>query len=70
LTSGRAIKNKMDMKVVYVEAVLMPNREVIHFGKTLGFVTDKQAQLVDSGACKMTTGNEPVVSVSKERESA
>lgn len=58
------------MKVVYLEAVLMPNGEVIHYGKSLGFVSERQKELVESGACKLTKGKEPVVSVSKEVEAA
>lgn len=49
--------------VVYVECVLMPNKEVIHFGKSLGFVSDRQAEMVESGACKLTKGSEPVIAL-------
>lgn len=55
------------MKVVYIEAVLMDNKELIHFGKSLGFVSARQVELVESGACKLTKGKEPVVAI-KQKE--
>lgn len=58
------------IKVVYLEAVLMPNGELIHFGKSLGFVSERQEELVESGACKMTRGSEPVVSIKTQKECA
>ena len=59
-----------DIKVVYLEAVLMENGELIHFGKSLGFVSDRQKELVESGACKLTKGSEPVVAIKSQREAA
>ncbi len=50
-------------KVVYLEAVLMANREVMHFGKSLGFVNERQENLVKNGATKLTKGNEVVIAV-------
>lgn len=50
-------------KVVYLEAILMANREVIHYGKSLGFINDRQIDLVESGATKLTKGNEVVIAV-------
>lgn len=49
--------------VVMLEAVLMGNGEVIHFGKSLGFAGKKQMELVESGATKIARGNEPVVAI-------
>lgn len=53
----------MDIKIVYVEAALMPNNELIHMGQTLGYINEKQRKLVDSGANKLTRGNEVVVAI-------
>lgn len=58
------------MKIVYLEAVLMDNDELIHFGKSLGFVSERQRELVESGACKMTKGSEPIVSIKSRQEAA
>ena len=52
-------------KTVYVEAVLMANGEVIHYGKTLGFISKEQENLVESGKAKLTKSNEVVVAVGK-----
>ena len=54
----------MDIKIVYIEAALMPNNELIHFGKSLGFISNEQRELVDSGANKLTRGKESVVAIS------
>lgn len=54
----------MDIKIVYIEAALMPNNELIHFGKSLGYINEKQRKLVDSGANKLTRGKEVVVAIS------
>ena len=59
-----------DIKVVYIEAVLMPNGEVIHFGKSLGFLSDRQIKLVSSGAGKMTKGGEMIVALGKNNNPA
>lgn len=53
----------MDIKIVYVEAVLMPNNELIHMGQTIGYINEKQRELIDSGANKSTRGNEVVVAI-------
>jgi len=53
----------MDLKIVYLEAVLMPNGELLHYGKSLGFVDKQQAKLVEGGACKITKGKEPIVAI-------
>jgi hypothetical protein len=53
------------MHVVYIEAVLMDNGELLHFGKSLGYVSKRQHEMVDSGACKLTRGKEPVVAIGK-----
>lgn len=49
--------------VVLVEAVLMANGEVIHYGKTLGFANKKQVNLLESGANKIARGKEPVIAL-------
>ena len=41
----------------------MPNNEVIHFGKTLGFISKEQADLVEKNATKLTKGSEKIVSL-------
>jgi hypothetical protein len=53
----------MDLKIVYLEAVLMPNGELLHYGKSLGYADDQQINLVESGACKLTKGHEPIVAI-------
>lgn len=50
-------------KVVYVEAVIMANGEVIHYGKTLGFANKKQIDLLEAGANKLTRGSEDVIAL-------
>ena len=50
-------------KVVYVEAVLMGNREVIHYGKTLGYINEKQLSLVEGEATKLARGNEVIIAI-------
>lgn len=59
-----------NIKVVYLEAVLMDNDELVHFGKSLGFVSKRQRELVENGACKLTKGNEPIVSIRSRQEAA
>jgi len=52
-----------NIKVVHIEAVLMNNGEVIHFGKSLGFVSFDQMDLVKKGATKLSRGGEIVVAL-------
>lgn len=52
--------------VVYLEAVLMANGEVIHYGKTLGWANDRQMDLVKRGATKLTKDGEDIVAVGEE----
>lgn len=54
------------MEVVYIEAVLMDNKELLHYGKSLGYVTEYQASLVEEGACKITKGGEAIVAIKCE----
>jgi len=54
------------MKIVYLEAVLMDNGELIHFGKSLGYVGKRQLELLESDATKLTKGGEPVVAAGKD----
>lgn len=64
-------KNSMKVKqagVVYpmkvlVEAALMANGELLHYGKTLGYINDRQLEMIESGATKLTRGNEVVVAL-------
>ena len=59
------------MEIVYIEAVLMDNDELIHFGKSLGFISKKQRELIEAGATRLTKGSEPVVSIKNSgRETA
>jgi hypothetical protein len=51
------------MKVVYIEALLMDDGELIHFGKTLGRIGQRQRQLVESGATKLTKGGKDIVRI-------
>ncbi len=68
---SHACNARLIMEIVYIEAVLMDNGELIHFGKTLGFITDKQRGLLDARATKMTKGSEPVVAIKgSEKETA
>lgn len=41
----------------------MDNNELIHFGKSLGFITDRQRDLLEAHATKTTRGNEVVVCI-------
>jgi len=50
-------------QIVYIEGVLMANGEFLHYGKSLGFVNERQQDLVESGATKLTKGNEIVVAL-------
>jgi len=49
--------------VVHVEGVLMANGEFIHYGKSLGWINEKQRDLVESGASKLARGNEIVIAL-------
>lgn len=60
-------KNK-NMEIVYIEAVLMDNREVIHMGKIIGKIGRRQLELINNGATKLTKGHEKIVAISKGKE--
>ena len=49
--------------IVLVEACAMANGELIHFGKSLGFMNERQVELLEKGAGKMARGTEPVVAI-------
>ena len=49
--------------IVMVEGALMGNGEVIHYGKSLGFISKKQRDLIESRASKIARGTEPVVAL-------
>lgn len=52
------------MEIVYIEAVLMDNDELIHLGKSLGFIGKRQRELVDSkGAGKLSKSGTTVVEI-------
>lgn len=51
------------MELVYLEAILMDNKELIHKGKSLGFIGTRQSELVESKACKLSHPNMPVVEI-------
>lgn len=50
-------------KVVLLEAVVMGNGEVIHFGQSLGFINQRQKQLLEKRASKIARGKEPIVAL-------
>ena len=50
-------------KVVVIEGALMGNGEFIHYGKSLGFINERQRDLIESGAHKIARGTEPVVAL-------
>jgi len=50
-------------EIVYIEAVVMENGEVIHHGRSLGFICDKQMDLIKSYATKLTKGNKVVIAL-------
>jgi len=52
------------MRKVYVEAILMPNREVIHYGRTLGFVSEREHELAELDACEFSKEPTPVIRMS------
>ena len=51
--------------IVLVEACAMPNGELLHFGKSLGFMNKRQMELLECGAEKTARGKEPIVAVGK-----
>ena len=48
---------------VMLEAALMENGEVIHYGKTLGYIGKKQRELIESRATKLSRPNVVVVAL-------
>lgn len=52
--------------VVHLEAVVMENGEVIHYGKSLGFINQRQRDLLEKGAHKTARGGEAMVAVGEE----
>lgn len=57
------------MEIVYIEAVLMPNDEIIHMGKSLGFISQRQRELADSkGAGKLSKAGMLVVEIKRKGE--
>ncbi len=56
------------MEVVYIEAVLMDNGELLHYGRSLGFIGKRQQELVDNQATKITKGKEKIVAIKSSDE--
>ena len=52
-----------EIKIVYLEAALLPNGELLHFGQSLGYVDKQQLKLVENGAAKLTRGQEMIVAI-------
>jgi hypothetical protein len=63
------MKNIKGPTIVYVEAVLMPNREVIHYGKSLGLVNKRQLEMVAQDVCGHTKGEEKIIVIHPEKVS-
>lgn len=62
----KIIKKEIEYpKVCLIEGVLMPNKEFIHYGKSLGFINEKQSNLVENEATKLTRGNEVIIALGK-----
>lgn len=55
-----------NITVVYLEAVLMANGEVLHFGKSLGYAGKRQIEMVEAGATKLTKGGEVVIAIGEQ----
>ena len=49
--------------VVLIEGVIMANGELIHYGRSLGFVNEKQLELLETGANKTARGHEPIIAL-------
>lgn len=57
------------MKLIYIEAILMDNNELIHMGKSLGSVSERQRELVESnGGGKMSKGGVTIVEIKRKNE--
>lgn len=52
-----------EIKIVYIEAFLMPNGEIVSYGKSLGFISDRQMELIEVGATKMSKPHIPCVAI-------
>lgn len=59
-------KDTIYPKIVLVEGALMANGEFIHFGKSLGWINERQRELVENGASKMARGTEIIIALGKE----
>lgn len=54
------------MKTVYIEAILMDNNELVHMGQSLGIVSKRQRELVDShGAGKLSKSDITIVEIKR-----
>ena len=58
------MRNINEPKMVMLEAALMPNGEVMHYGQSLGFINAEQKRLIKSGAHKQSRGRECVIALS------
>lgn len=54
--------------LVLVEAILMPNGEVLSKGRSLGFIGKRQTSLMEGKAYKIAKGGEPIIHLSKGKE--
>ena len=52
--------------VVLLEAVLMENGEVIHYGKTIGWANKRQIDLVEKSTTKIARGGEPIIAIGED----
>lgn len=50
-------------KAVMLEAALMANGEVLHYGTSLGYINKRQRELIEAGANKLSRGNEDVIAI-------
>jgi len=55
-----------NIKIVLIEAVLMSNGELIHYGRSLGFIGKKQSERVQANATKIARGREMIVALNPE----
>lgn len=51
---------------VLLSAAVMANGEVLHYGKSLGMLSKREMDLLESGACKTAKGGEPIVGIKPE----
>jgi len=52
--------------IVMIEGALMANGEFIHYGKSLGWINQRQREMVENGATKLARGSEIVIALGKD----